>query len=1511
MSRRSPRRGQDNFARDDAAINSSRSGDPVHSHQLASRGGSHGRVKASTTASALPAREQPLLHKNLHAFDPDDDLDDDVANQVYSLPHGTHRTLMKASWRDRLVYHCCVQTHIGLALDILQAALAVVSCVVLVACTYTGATIFTSTPLLVFDSIVSTYFLCDYVGRLFLAQRRCRYALTFMAIMDLITVLPIFVEVIASVVVSNTSLDTQILFDVTQAMQAVRILRLVSLARLAPQQQLAKVLFETGVVVLSIVFFSSVLFQLAENYGTSGGVNQSVSFHRALYNITIEVLGRPRIPFSSIYTEFILLGTIIASFGLVLPRIALAGRLWLVSKPQKTFLGRPDVPHIVLIIDDNDDRYGGDKVSNASKSVRESLSKRVLLILVSLLTSQKRHVVRMREREGRNASGSRTSIQLEAQIVVVVRGNCGGAKVKEVQKLVDADARFHRLVTCLEMNQVTELHRADIPNASHVFIMGDGGGDSERAHSDWRSLPHYSLRGGKPGSQSAHSVFNLPHVVDLGAGDSANDIHDMRLATWALQVKEILAQHSQNTAAAATWALRNEPGMMFEEVTPMDDTHVAGPGTSKRCCFCCQRHTRGGLASHPQPLSEGNGRHHPMPLVNTQVLVQFQSLQSKRFATALPQWARGRDHFVFAQRLQVALMAQAVLWPGINQLFETWVLPVEVFGGRFVDKGDQRSGRRQRRQEGQDGRHGEADLPRANAAESTSPDDLDEWGWLDEHARGLSQIIHSGEMPQQAVGQRMDFVAAKMQGGAQHVLLLGVYRPFQRPAGTSPSLLLKKHQKHRGKVLLFNPAHVIMPGDVGIYVSSERGSPINNGAPIDTPVAPQAAALRRPRATIRPSNDPLEDFDKQLRNALAETLLEQVLGKDWASTPAAVSHESLDNDGFSENDESDADNVTEVDESDDDAGCLQQKVDETAAAAAVPLTTNVDTSSSIPDHGLLQPSSGIAQTMSQSMSGAASSGSQDVRKARHVLICGGRLSTTARLLIQQLSTSIHFRFDDHTQNNREAGGIVRTNLRITFLGLWEPQDEEYIRQVFSVAQPVESNDHSSQRPTPTVSSTTRSGAGKNWETVRKMASQSHSDSDGNSLLRSSASRRRSHSFDLGVSRLQFVRGDGTNSSDLLRAGVMTAHSAIVINAASSSVGRQDPLLEDMQAIHTTLAIQKMRPALHVVTELLHQHHSRYLCHAAFPRALMHGRMSTRWASEIGSTIEFDDDSSDGGVTPRVSQPRRRVRPSQEQRMADKQKAALAVEVVASGNVCSTGIVEGLLMRFIDDPIVVPVLRKLLVLSGGSHKQHHLNRRGMPVAKVLRIWANGGHAANGRTGTGRHVDAKATTQGTAGTSPLLRGHFADAYANHGGHSDLEDQGNRDTTGGSRKNNFPRAIRREPSMVRPGDAAFGAAQRLLESNPLLCCIRVPDALAGLRYCQLERLLMWEFGLLALGLRRRAPAWSPVGAGRSMSTGPLDANASDAYLSAAPDPQSILRPHDRVYVLRAPPPKPAQEE
>ena len=65
------------------------------------------------------------------------------------------------------------------------------------------------------------------------------------------------------------------------------------------------------------------------------------------------MLGRPRIPHNSIFGELVLLSTICASFVLVIPRIAIAGRLWLESKTAKIFVGRLDAPHIVLIIDDD------------------------------------------------------------------------------------------------------------------------------------------------------------------------------------------------------------------------------------------------------------------------------------------------------------------------------------------------------------------------------------------------------------------------------------------------------------------------------------------------------------------------------------------------------------------------------------------------------------------------------------------------------------------------------------------------------------------------------------------------------------------------------------------------------------------------------------------------------------------------------------------------------------------------------------------------------------------------------------------------------------------------------------------------------------------------------------------------------------------------------------------------------------------------------------------------------
>jgi len=365
---------------------------PVTRVRHSRSGGWTSTSKATTEASRPSVAEQtspPALPRVLHRLQRlDSDFDDDVGTPMFILPNRHSRTPLAASWRDRLVYFCCIRTHLGLALDLLQASGAIASVGVLIACTYSGDTIFSDVNVLIFDSIVSTYFLGDYIVRVYLAQRRWQYVFTFLAIVDLVTVLPIVIELLASWLVSNSeSFNDEVIADVTRAMQAVRILRIISLARLAPKKELAKILFETCIVIVSIVLFSSFLFQLAENDDVAGGANVSVPFHRALvgdcpqswqllydmaccclelncvcvslvqYNVTIEVLGRPRIPFNSIFTEFILLATIVASFALVLPRIAMAGRLWLVAKPKKTFIGRDSAPHIVLVIDDNDDRY--------------------------------------------------------------------------------------------------------------------------------------------------------------------------------------------------------------------------------------------------------------------------------------------------------------------------------------------------------------------------------------------------------------------------------------------------------------------------------------------------------------------------------------------------------------------------------------------------------------------------------------------------------------------------------------------------------------------------------------------------------------------------------------------------------------------------------------------------------------------------------------------------------------------------------------------------------------------------------------------------------------------------------------------------------------------------------------------------------------------------------------------------------------------------------------------------
>ena len=299
--------------------------------------------------------------------------------------------------------------------------------------------------------------------------------------------------------------------------------------------------------------------------------------------------------------------------------------------------------------------------------MRESLSERILLLLVGLVTSQQRKQSRLR-----NLSSGR-SIHVETQIVIAVRGH----KVEEIQALVNTDARFHRLVTCLQIDQITDLHRADVGNASHIFVLG-GSRTTDVGQRD--SLP----------------CSRLPNVTDLRT-PKVNK-HDMRLATWALQAQHVLQQKRHRSHS-------------MRELEDDDDEDVD-----------------------------------PTAGLTTQTLVQLRNLESKKYVAALPHWHWGRDHCVFTEHLTVALMAKAVLWPGMNHLLETWVLPVEAFGPAFCRRSRAACKELQ----------ATADFP------ARCPDDFDRWGWLDEYSRGLSNILCSAPLPYAAMDHSMADVAASL-----------------------------------------------------------------------------------------------------------------------------------------------------------------------------------------------------------------------------------------------------------------------------------------------------------------------------------------------------------------------------------------------------------------------------------------------------------------------------------------------------------------------------------------------------------------------------------------------------------------------------------------------------------------------------------------------------------------------------------------------------------------------------
>ena len=183
--------------------------------------------------------------------------------------------------------------------DLLQALLAALSCVIYIVGTYYPATQCTTLPPQVelpFELISAVLFSADYVLHLFLATRRIRHVLSPVALAELLTILPSFIMAASQHTACGSST-----FAFFRFLRLARFMRIVRLSRFMRSQDSDSFVHQVsvlGVTCICIILVAACAFQWAEDL-VAVNEGEQLQFHEAFYYMTIEVLGRPRLPASS------------------------------------------------------------------------------------------------------------------------------------------------------------------------------------------------------------------------------------------------------------------------------------------------------------------------------------------------------------------------------------------------------------------------------------------------------------------------------------------------------------------------------------------------------------------------------------------------------------------------------------------------------------------------------------------------------------------------------------------------------------------------------------------------------------------------------------------------------------------------------------------------------------------------------------------------------------------------------------------------------------------------------------------------------------------------------------------------------------------------------------------------------------------------------------------------------------------------------------------------------------
>jgi hypothetical protein len=232
-----------------------------------------------------------------------------------------------------------------------KAVFSAISCIMFIAVSYSA---YDPEVLQDIEFFFTSWFVCDYAVRLYIAQDSLAFFFSGVSLLDFITVVPAIVTWLMSGF-ANFETNIQVIVQCIRVMRVFRIFRVIRVIRVISVSQSFAFQRQVSVLVLtvlSLVFAAAGMFQILES--TPGW---EYPFTSAVYYAAITVIGRPGVGFKNTMVTPIFLTILGMSAATIIPTfVAELIRLWYDNTALDKYPGNEETPHVIICGDNNASR---------------------------------------------------------------------------------------------------------------------------------------------------------------------------------------------------------------------------------------------------------------------------------------------------------------------------------------------------------------------------------------------------------------------------------------------------------------------------------------------------------------------------------------------------------------------------------------------------------------------------------------------------------------------------------------------------------------------------------------------------------------------------------------------------------------------------------------------------------------------------------------------------------------------------------------------------------------------------------------------------------------------------------------------------------------------------------------------------------------------------------------------------------------------------------------------------